>query len=125
MVQACSANTATKVVRLLRDWVEMTHTGTILENHSRTRETDMPIMSQIVCDGCQAVKKETNHWYTLVVGHDHEACLRPMGFTPSALLQAGAPAGVQYLCGRLCAIEALDRWMGDVTVSVATDKHGA
>jgi hypothetical protein len=85
----------------------------------------MPIMSQIVCDGCQAVKKETNHWYTLVVGHDHEACLRPMGFTPSALLQAGAPAGVQYLCGRLCAIEALDRWMGDVTVSVAADKHGA
>lgn len=125
MVQACSANTATKVVRLLRDWVEMTHTGTILENYSRTRETDMPIMSQIVCDGCQAVKKETNHWYTLVVGHDHEACLRPMGFTPSALLQAGAPAGVQYLCGRLCAIAALDRWMGDVTVSVATDKHGA
>lgn len=85
----------------------------------------MPIMSQIVCDGCQAVKKETNHWYTLVVGHDHEACLRPMGFTPSALLQAGAPAGVQYLCGRRCAIEALDRWMGDVTVSVATDKHEA
>jgi hypothetical protein len=80
-------------------------------------------MSQIVCDGCQAVKKETNHWYTLVVGHDHEACLRPMGFTPSALLQAGAPAGVQYLCGRLCAIEALDRWMDAVTVGAMTETN--
>jgi hypothetical protein len=82
-------------------------------------------MSQIVCDGCQAVKKETNHWYTLVVGHDdHEACLRPMGFTPSALLQAGAPAGVQYLCGRLCAIAALDRWMDGVTLGGATKNNG-
>lgn len=85
----------------------------------------MPIMSQIVCDGCQAVKKETNHWYTLVVGHDHEACVRPMRFTPSALLQVGAPAGVQYLCGRLCAIEALDRWMDEVTMGVAAETNGA
>ncbi|HKN85278.1 MAG TPA: hypothetical protein VJV04_00315 [Nitrospiraceae bacterium] len=76
----------------------------------------MPIVSQIVCDGCQAVKKETNHWYTLVIGDDHEACLRPMACTPSNLLQAGAPGVVQYLCGRLCAIEALDRWMEGVTV---------
>lgn len=84
----------------------------------------MPIMSQIVCDGCQAVKKETNHWYTLVVGHDHEARVRPMGFTPSALLQAGAPAGVQYLCGRLCAIAALDRWMDGVTLGDTTENNG-
>lgn len=83
----------------------------------------MPIMSQIVCDGCQAVKKETNHWYTLVIGHDHEACIRPMSFTPAALLQAGAPAGVQYLCGRLCAVAALDRWMESATASVPMEHH--
>jgi hypothetical protein len=85
----------------------------------------MPIVSQIMCDGCQAVKKETNHWYTLVIGADHEACLRPMAFTPSNLLQAGAPEVVQYLCGRLCAIEALDRWMEGVMVSSTMENNGA
>jgi len=84
----------------------------------------MPIVSQIVCDGCQAVKKETNHWYTLVIGDGHEACLRPMACTPSSLLQVKAPGAVQYLCGRLCAIEALDRWMDGVTVYAAVGHHG-
>ncbi len=32
----------------------------------------MPIISQIICDGCQAVKKETNHWYTLVLNQEHQ-----------------------------------------------------
>ena len=84
----------------------------------------MPIVSQIMCDGCEAVKKETNHWYTLVIGENHEARLRPMAYTPSNLLQAGAPGVVQYLCGRLCAIEALDRWMEEVTVCAAAENHG-
>ncbi|HET7058952.1 MAG TPA: hypothetical protein VFI05_09475 [Nitrospiraceae bacterium] len=84
----------------------------------------MPIVSQIVCDGCQAVKKETNHWYTLAIGDDHEACLRPMACTPSILLQAGAPGVVHYLCGRLCAIEALGRWMEGVTVCASAENRG-
>jgi len=83
----------------------------------------MPIVAQIMCDGCRAMKKETNHWYTLV-GENHEACLRPMAFTPPNLLQLGAPGMVQYLCGRLCAIEALDRWMDGVTVCVAAENTG-
>ena len=41
----------------------------------------MPIISQIICDGCQAVKKQTNHWYTLVFTEEHQACLRPMAMT--------------------------------------------
>jgi hypothetical protein len=74
----------------------------------------MPIISQILCDGCQAVKKQTNHWYTLVINEKQEACLRPMAMTPFDLLQADV-AGVQYLCGRRCVSEALDRWMDSLT----------
>ena len=74
----------------------------------------MPIISQIICDGCQAVKKQTNHWYTLVINEDHEACIRPMAMTPIDLLKADA-AGVQYLCGRRCVIGALDQWMDHLT----------
>lgn len=74
----------------------------------------MPLVSQIICDRCQAVKKETNHWYVLIVS-DQEARVRPMAFTPLNLLQPGAPEEVQYLCGRLCAIEALDSWMETFT----------
>jgi hypothetical protein len=74
----------------------------------------MPIISRIICDGCQAVKKETNHWYTLVINDKHEACLRSMAMSPVDLFTADA-SGVQYLCGRRCALEALDRWMDHLT----------
>jgi hypothetical protein len=47
----------------------------------------MPIISQIICDGCQAVKKQTNHWYTLVFTEEHQACLRPMAMTPTKPLE--------------------------------------
>ena len=74
----------------------------------------MPIISQIICDGCQAVKKETNHWYTLVIDEAQQACLRPMAGTPATLLKPGTQ-GVQFLCGRHCAIGALDMWMDGMT----------
>jgi hypothetical protein len=46
----------------------------------------MPMITQTLCDGCQAVKKETNHWYTLVIEEAaHHACLRPMAHTPVPL----------------------------------------
>ena len=76
----------------------------------------MPIISQIICDGCQAVKKQTNHWYTLVINDKQEACLRPMAVSTVDLLKTDA-AGLQYLCGRRCVVEALDRWMDSLTVS--------
>ena len=74
----------------------------------------MPIISQIICDGCQAVKKETNHWYTLVLNQEHQACLRPMAMTPSHLIESDA-RGMQYFCGRRCVGQALDRWMDQLT----------
>jgi hypothetical protein len=73
----------------------------------------MPIITQILCDGCQAVKKETNHWYTLVVENGHQARLTPMAHTPSALLLPGA-SNVSYFCGRQCAMEAIADWMDRV-----------
>jgi hypothetical protein len=82
----------------------------------------MPIISQILCDGCQAVKKQTNHWYTLFINDKHEACLRPMAMTPVELCQADV-AGVQYLCGRRCVSEALDRWM-DGLMAVQDSRSG-
>jgi hypothetical protein len=83
----------------------------------------MPIISQILCDGCQAVKKQTNHWYTLVINDDRDACLRPMATTPVDLFKADA-AGVQYLCGRRCVIDALDHWMDSPTAPPSQPFHG-
>jgi hypothetical protein len=72
----------------------------------------MPMISQIICDRCLAVKRETNHWYTLVVT-DEGAFIRPMASTRPCLSDADATQPMQYLCGRLCAIEALDHWMAE------------
>lgn len=74
----------------------------------------MPIITQMLCDGCQAVKKETNHWYTLVVDEHPTVCLRPMAHTPPSLLQPGA-SQVLYFCGRYCAIEGITHWMDTLT----------
>jgi hypothetical protein len=76
----------------------------------------MPIVSQIICDRCQAVKKETNHWYTLVVT-DRDVCIRPIASTPPGLSVPGAVPAIQYLCGRLCAVEALGNWMESLSGS--------
>ena len=73
----------------------------------------MPIITQILCDSCQAVKKETNHWYTLVDGDDG-LCLRPMAYTPPALMQLGA-SHVSYFCGRRCAMDGIGHWMDRLT----------
>jgi hypothetical protein len=71
----------------------------------------MPIITQTLCDGCQTVKKETNHWYTLVVEvAAHQVCLRPMSHTPP-LTELGPSSNVLYFCGRHCAIEAITQWM--------------
>ena len=78
----------------------------------------MPIVSQIICDRCKAVKKETNHWYTLVVT-DRDVCIRPIALTPPNLLLPGAVPAMQDLCGRLCAVEALDNWMESLSGSPA------
>jgi hypothetical protein len=45
----------------------------------------MPVLIQTVCDGCGAVKKEANHWYTLEVVGTSEAKIQPMGPCPATL----------------------------------------
>ena len=74
----------------------------------------MPVITQIVCDGCRAVKREANHWYTLVLTEKQEAILRPMAATPADLFTPEA-IEVQYFCGRRCVGEAFDRWMDGLT----------
>jgi hypothetical protein len=37
----------------------------------------MPIIMQIVCDRCQAVKREVNHWYALTASM-RNATLQPL-----------------------------------------------
>jgi hypothetical protein len=71
----------------------------------------MPIITQTLCDGCRAVKKETNHWYTVQFEENaHQATLRPMAHTAAPLMQAGR-ADLLYFCGGLCATEAISQWM--------------
>ena len=71
----------------------------------------MPIITHIVCDGCQAVKKEVNHWYALVTD-DKGAHLQPLEM---ALRNRGPVETLRhqqsYFCGRRCALEALGCWM--------------
>ncbi|MGH7233470.1 MAG: hypothetical protein ACREJU_19220 [Nitrospiraceae bacterium] len=69
----------------------------------------MPIVTNIVCDGCGTVKKEVNHWYALT-GNQQGAYLQPLDL---ALHACAGPEGsqVQYYCGRKCAVEAVMGWM--------------
>jgi hypothetical protein len=78
----------------------------------------MPIAAQIICDGCQTVKKETNHWYTVVLDNQHQACLRPMSYTPPSLLQLGI-SHVSYFCGRRCAMDGIGQWMDSLTCTAS------
>jgi len=79
----------------------------------------MPMISQIICDRCRTVKKETNHWYTLVIT-DEGAFIRTMALTrPGFSEETGSVQPMQYLCGRLCAIEALDQWMAECSAPSA------
>ena len=70
----------------------------------------MPIVTQILCGGCGAVKKETNHWFAVAI-LEHGVLLRPLDV---ALLttQVGQRAGrEEYYCGQKCALEAMTQWM--------------
>ena len=78
----------------------------------------MPIVAHIVCDGCQAVKKETNHWYA--VSHENNSlCIRPLAL-PSDWAARNLPdSSIEYYCGRFCAVEALTRWMNKLSDETA------
>ena len=74
----------------------------------------MPIITQIVCDGCQVVKKEVNHWYALTVT-ERGAHLQPLDLLQDRI---NAPTREErsLLCGRSCALTALTHWMDGLLV---------
>ena len=74
----------------------------------------MPIVAQIVCDNCQAVKRVTNHWYAISV-EPNCFSLKPLT-EPSDWATKNFPdSSLQYFCGRFCAVEALTRWMNNLS----------
>jgi hypothetical protein len=73
----------------------------------------MPIVMQIVCDGCGTVKKEANHWYIVEYTDHAEAKVRPMAHSP---IDCEAK-DLKYYCGRRCVAESLDRWMDRLSLA--------
>jgi hypothetical protein len=80
----------------------------------------MPIVAQIVCDVCQAVKKDTNHWYTLAM-EDQLVCMRPLELPPDGVTNNLSVTSAQYVCGRFCAIEAITKWMDSLSEGPSRD----
>ena len=73
----------------------------------------MPIVAQIVCDNCQAVKRVTNHWYAISV-ENNSFSLKPLTLPADWKTKNLPESSLQYFCGRFCALEALTRWMNDL-----------
>ena len=70
----------------------------------------MPIIRQIICGGCGAVKKETNHWFAVAIVEDG-VMIHPLD---AALLHVERPYknAEEYYCGQKCALEGIAQWMG-------------
>jgi hypothetical protein len=69
----------------------------------------MPIITQIVCGGCGAVKKEANHWFAVSIV-EQGMTIRPL----NAALQdreASGKSNEEYYCGQKCALEVVAQWM--------------
>ena len=76
----------------------------------------MPIVAHVVCDGCQAVKKDTNHWYASSI-ENNNFCIRPLDLPADVAIQNYSSA--QYFCGRFCALAALTQWMNKLSDEAA------
>ena len=77
----------------------------------------MPIITHIVCDGCQAVKKEVNHWYVLTT-NKKGAQLQPLEMARHHHGHGEVLADLQYFCGRHCALKALGCWMDSLQKAI-------
>ncbi len=73
----------------------------------------MPIVAEIVCDNCQAVKKHTNHCYAVSL-ENNSFCFKLLGLTADWATKSFTDSSLQYFCGRFCAVEALTRWMNNL-----------
>ena len=70
----------------------------------------MPLVKQILCDGCKIAKTETNHWYAATVSQRSiEVC--PLDLQPDSRPYSERDGLVQYFCGRYCVFEAMNKWM--------------
>ena len=78
----------------------------------------MPIVAQIVCDNCQAVKRVTNHWYAISV-ENNSFSLKPLTLPADWATKTFPDSSLQYFCGRFCAVEALTRWMNKLCAETA------
>jgi hypothetical protein len=78
----------------------------------------MPIVAHVVCDGCQAVKKDTNHWYASSI-ENNSFCIRPLDLPADWATKNFPFYSVQYFCGRFCALAALTHWMNKLSDEAA------
>ena len=70
----------------------------------------MPIVVQMICDTCHAVKMSTNHWYVVSL-ENNNFCIEPLALAADWATKPFSESCLQYFCGRSCAVEALTRWM--------------
>jgi hypothetical protein len=74
----------------------------------------MPLTTQILCDGCQAKKKDTNHWYT-VIFRQQTAEVAVLTVRADGRPYVERDGLQQYYCGRYCILEAMNKWMDALT----------
>ena len=74
----------------------------------------MPIVAHIVCDGCQAVRKDTNDWYAGSI-ENNSFCIRPLDLPANGATNNFMYSSAQYFCGRFCALAVLTRWMNKLS----------
>jgi hypothetical protein len=80
----------------------------------------MPLVTQILCDGCKIAKKETNHWYAVTL-HQRSIEVGPLTFKPDGRPYAERDGLQQYYCGRYCILEAMNKWMDAIPNQPSSD----
>lgn len=64
--------------------------------------------TQFICDGCEVVKKDANHWLVVRIGeafHIHRWGI---------LTEGGSDGSIKplHFCGHACVQKKLSEWMG-------------
>ncbi len=86
----------------------------------------MPIVAQIVCDNCEAVKKDTDPWYAISF-ENNSFCLKTLALPADWATKNFPESSIQYsydrfravealnFCGHFCAVEALTQWVNKLS----------
>ena len=80
----------------------------------------MPLVKQIICDGCKIAKKETNHWYAVTL-HQRSIEVGPLELQLDGRPCAERDGLVQYFCGRYCVLGAMNKWMEELNRQPSED----